>query len=49
MDRPAPDPRKMLDVWMEWERGDTTPGQVLKDLKIAGLRELLEAQAGAES
>lgn len=49
MDRPPADPKKMLDVWMQWERGDTTPGQVLKELKIAGLRELLEAQNGVTS
>lgn len=49
MDRPAPDPRKMLDVWMQWERGDTTPGQVLKELKLAGLREMLEAENGTSS
>lgn len=48
MDRPPPDPRKMLDTWMQWERGETTPGQVLKELKIAGLRELLEAENGDE-
>ncbi len=38
----------MLDTWMQWERGETTPGQVLKELKIAGLRELLEAENGDE-
>ena len=39
----------MLDVWMQWERGDTTPGQVLKELKLAGLREMLEAENGTSS
>ena len=42
MDRPPPDPIKLLAHWMEWERGDSSPGQVLKDLKIGGMRELLE-------
>jgi len=42
MDQPAPDPSKLLANWMEWERGDTTPGDVLKELKIGGLRTLLE-------
>lgn len=43
MDKPAPDPAKMLSVWMEWERGEKTPGLVLKELKVAGLRDYLEA------
>jgi hypothetical protein len=32
----------MLEAWMAWERGDATPGRTLADLKIAGLRTLLE-------
>jgi hypothetical protein len=43
MDRPPPDPAKLLDQWMEWERGDMTPGTIMKNLKVGGLRELLEA------
>jgi hypothetical protein len=49
MDRPPPDPRKLLDEWMEWERGETTPGRVMANLKTAGLRDILEvlvAQGG---
>ncbi len=42
MDRPPADPNKMLAAWMEWERGESTPGRVMADLKIAGLREVLE-------
>lgn len=51
MDRPPPDPAKLLDFWMEWERGDTTPGTLLKNLKNGGMKELLEAAAstGADS
>jgi hypothetical protein len=44
MDRPAPDPAKLLSHWMEWERGETPPGQVMSRLKTGGLRRLLESQ-----
>lgn len=42
MDQPPPDPTKLLGAWMEWERGETPPGRVMSNLKIAGMRELLE-------
>lgn len=42
MDRPAPDPTKLLEAWMEWERGETPPGRVMATLKTGGLRLLLE-------
>lgn len=42
MERPPADPSKMLASWMEWENGESTPGRVMADLKIAGLRDLLE-------
>ena len=42
MDQPPPDPTKLLNAWMEWERGETPPGRVMSNLKIAGMRELLE-------
>lgn len=42
MDRPAPDPAKLLEAWMEWERGDALPGRVMSNLKTGGLRDLLE-------
>jgi hypothetical protein len=45
MERPPPDPVKLLAFWMEWERGETPPGQVMANLKTAGLRELLEELA----
>lgn len=48
MDRPPPDPAKLLDAWMEWERGETPPGRVISNLKTAGLRELLEQLASGE-
>jgi hypothetical protein len=41
-DRPLPDPAKLLEFWMEWERGDETPGRVMANFKTHGLRELLE-------
>lgn len=47
MDRPAPDPKKLLAYWMEWERGETPPGRVISNLKNAGARELLEELAAA--
>lgn len=49
MDRPPADPAKLLAIWMEWEKGDTTPGRVMADLKIAGLREVLEHLADPAS
>ncbi len=49
MDRPVPDPEKLLASWMEWERGETTPGEVMKNLKHGGLRDILEALAAEAS
>ena len=48
-DRPAPDPAKLLEQWMEWERGETLPGRVMSNLKTGGLRELLEQLASPSS
>jgi len=48
-ERPPPDPTKLLVAWMEWERGDTPPGRVMSNLKIAGMREFLEATAEAQA
>ena len=47
MDIPPPDPAKLLEAWMEWERGDTTPGRVMSTLKTGGMRDLLEALVAA--
>ena len=47
MDRPPPDPVKLLASWMEWERGETPPGRVISNLKTGGLREVLEAMVEA--
>ncbi len=49
METPAIDPAKLLEHWMEWEKGEQTPGRVMANLKTAGLREVLEelvARAG---
>ena len=43
MDRPPPEPAKLLAAWMEWERGEASPGRVLTNLKTAGLRDVLDA------
>ena len=42
MVRPPVDPAKLLASWMEWERGESTPGRVMADLKTGGLRDILE-------
>lgn len=50
MEIPPPDPHKLLDNWMEWEKGELSPGDVMKQLKIHGMRQLLEevvAQRGS--
>jgi hypothetical protein len=48
MDRPLPDPAKLLEAWMEWERGETPPGRVMSTLKTGGLRLLLEELVAAK-
>jgi hypothetical protein len=45
MDTPPPDPDKLLADWMEWERGDETPGRVMANLKVHGMAELLKGLA----
>ncbi|MGH9139407.1 MAG: hypothetical protein ACRD0G_20540 [Acidimicrobiales bacterium] len=47
MEMPPPDPRKLLDHWMAWEKGEVTPGRTLADLKTGGLRQVLEDLATA--
>lgn len=42
MDRPPPDPAKLLEAWMQWERGEALPGRVMSNLKTGGLRDILE-------
>lgn len=45
MDTPPTDPKKLLEHWMEWERGEVTPGRAIANLKTGGLREVLEELA----
>ena len=47
MEMPEPDPNKLLQSWMEWERGEVTPGRVMANLKTGGLRQLLEGLSAA--
>ena len=47
-DRSPPNPTKLLNFWMEWERGETPPGRVMSNLKTGGLRELLESIADGD-
>lgn len=49
IDKPPPDPEKLLGQWMEWERGETPPGKVMSNLKTGGLRDLLEQLVAAQS
>jgi hypothetical protein len=49
MEHPPPEPAALLKTWMEWEKGENTPGKVLADLKRGGMRELLENLASALS
>jgi hypothetical protein len=41
-EQPAPDLKKLLAAWDEWERGEQMPGKVLANLKTAGLPEVLK-------
>lgn len=41
MDRPPPDPVKLLSAWAETVAGEVTPGRGLSNLKTGGLAELL--------
>lgn len=42
METPPPDARKLLDHWMEWEKGEIGPGDLMKQLKMGGMRKILE-------
>ena len=42
MELPPPDPQKLLDHWMEWEKGEIGPGDLMKQLKMGGMRVILE-------
>lgn len=42
MEIPPPDPKNLLDHWMDWERGEIPPGELMKQFKMGGMRQLLE-------
>jgi hypothetical protein len=42
VDRPAPDPAKLLSQWDDWERGDELPGRTMANLKTGEAKLLLE-------
>ncbi|MHB8294257.1 MAG: hypothetical protein ACYDH5_06430 [Acidimicrobiales bacterium] len=44
-----PEPSKLLGYWMEWEKGDVSPGRVMANLKTAGLRDILEDLVAAQA
>lgn len=45
MEHPPFDPLKLLDVWMQWEKGDLMPGLAISKLKSNGMRQVLEQLA----
>jgi hypothetical protein len=45
MEKPPPDPAKLLSFWDEWERGETPPGRTMANLKTHGLADLLRQLA----
>lgn len=49
MEIPPPNPTKLLEHWMEWEQGEITPGDLMKQFKIGGMRQLLEGIVGDAS
>lgn len=52
MDTLPLDPKRMLAHWMEWERGEESPGRVMANLKTDGLPALLQQlveASGADS
>ena len=48
MERPLPEPQKLLAQWEDWERGETPPGRVMSNLKTGGLPDLLKSLIDAE-
>jgi hypothetical protein len=49
MDVPPPDLAKLLAQWMEWEKGEVTPGRAMANMKTGGLRVLLEDLVAAKA
>ncbi len=48
IERAPAEPTKLLEYWMEWEKGETPPGRVISNLKTGGLKELLEVLVEAQ-
>lgn len=51
MDTPLtpPDPKKILALWQDWEKGEVEPGRLISNLKTAGLPVLLEQLADEQA
>lgn len=49
MDRPPPEPAKLLNQWDAWERGDELPGRTMANLKTGEARVLLEGGGEASA
>lgn len=45
VEHPAFDPLQLLDVWMQWEKGEMLPGLTISKLKSNGMRQVLEQLA----
>ena len=48
MDRPPSDPAKLLASWMEWEKGEITPGRVMADYDLVIASQPYRARASVE-
>ena len=44
---PRPDAAKLLNAWMQWEKGESSAGRVMADLKTAGMRAVLDELVAA--
>ena len=44
---PPADVSKLLLAWMEWEKGEATPGRALANMKTGGMKELLQSLVDA--
>ena len=48
-EHPPPDPVKLFALWVEWEKGNVNPGDLVKNLKRGGMREFLEEAAAGSA
>lgn len=49
MDRPPPDPAKLLSAWTETLSGEVTPGRGLANLKTGGFPDVLALAVEADA